>query len=263
MMKIKHLLDYFRDLAEANTPGEPVLKSGLLFRSSDFNELTMQEAEFLRDEINLGQVIDLRSPEELLLEPDVTPEGVKYTHIPLLDDHDNPAVTKKTRMAVLKRRMNEPGGMEGHMTEIYPIIVSSEQSQKGIRQVFDILLNKEEGKSIVYHCTQGKDRTGMISVLILSALGFSKERIIEDYMKYNDTHKMKRFWIFVGMTAVFFNYKLAKNLHVALITKKRYIEAGYLEIESKWGNAINYLKEAIGLTDADFTKLRTLYLKSV
>lgn len=262
MMKIKHLLDYFRDLAEANKPGEPVLKKGLLFRSSDFNELSKEEAEFLKNEINLGQVIDLRAPEELLLEPDVTPEGVKYTDIPLLGNEDNPAVTKKTRMAVLKRRTNEPGGMEGHMVEIYPIIVSSEQSQQGIKKIFNILLNKNDEKSIVYHCTQGKDRTGMISVLILSALGFSKERIIEDYMYYNHFHKLKRFWIFVGMTIFLFNYKLAKNLHVALITKKRYIEAAYLEIESKWGNAINYLKEAIGLTDADLTKLRTLYLES-
>lgn len=262
-MKIKHLLDYFRDLAEAHISGEPVLKKGLLFRSSDFSDLTLEEANFIRDEINLGQVIDLRSPEELQLEPDVTPDGVKYTHLPLLSNEDNPAVTRATRMSVLKRRMNEPGGMIGHMTEIYPIIVSSEQSQKGIRQAFDILLNNEDGKSILYHCTQGKDRTGMISVLILSALGFSKERIIDDYMRYNHFHKMKRFWIAVGMTVVFFNAKLAKNLHDALVTKRRYIDAAYLEIETKWGNAINYLKEAIGLTDNDLMKLRTLYLESV
>ena len=263
MAKIYKLLDHFRDLADAHLPGEPVIKKGQLFRSSDFSDLELEEANLIRDEIKLGHVIDLRSPQELAMEPDVTPEGVEYTHIPLMSDEDNPAVTRATRMGVLKRRMREPGGMIGHMTEIYPLIVSSEQSIRGIKQVFNIILNKKDDKSILYHCTQGKDRTGMISVLILSALGYTKEAIIHDYLRYNMRHRMKRFWIFVGMTVVFFNVKLAYNLHVALITKRKYIDAAYLEIETKWGNAVNYLKEVIGLTDEDFTKLKSLYLERV
>ena len=263
MVKIIKLLDHFRDLADAHLPGEPVIKRGQLFRSSDLSDLLQEESDAIRDQINLGHIIDLRSPQELYLEPEVVPGGVEYTHIPLMSDEDNPAVTRATRMGVLKRRMREPGGMIGHMTEIYPLIVSSEQSIKGIKQIFKIILDKPDDKSILYHCTQGKDRTGMISVLILSALGYSKEAIIHDYLRYNARHRMKRFWIFVGMTVVFFNVKLAYNLHVALITKRRYIDAAYKEIEPKWGNAINYLKEEIGLSDQDLEKLRTLYLERV
>ena len=263
MGKARKLLDYIRDLADIHLPGEPVIKKGLLFRSSDFSDLVLEEANAIRDEINLGSVIDLRAPQELTLEPDMTPEGVDYVHIPLMSDEDNPAVTRATRMSVLKRRMKEPGEMIGHMTDIYPLIVSSEQSKEGFRQIFKILLNKEDDKSILYHCTQGKDRTGMTSVLILSALGFSKDFIIFDYMRYNHFHRMKRFWIFVGMTVVFFNIKLAKNLHDALVTKRRYIDAAYKEIETKWGNALNYLKEEIGLSEQDIEKLKSLYLERV
>ena len=38
----------------------------------------------------------------------------------------------------------------------------------------------------MYFCTAGKDRTGVVSALILKRLGFSDEIIIDDYMKSKD-----------------------------------------------------------------------------
>ena len=164
-------------------------------------------------------------------------------------------------MVILKKRMKEPGGMVGHMTSIYPLIISSPQSIAGIKQVFDIVLNKPDDKAILYHCTQGKDRTGIISVLLLSALGFSKNMIIRDYLGYNHYHRFKRFWIFVGMTLIFFSVNTARSLNAALTTKRRYIDAAYKEMDERYGGPIEYLKKAIGLKEEDFEKLKSLYLE--
>lgn len=39
---------------------------------------------------------------------------------------------------------------------------------------------------VMYFCTAGKDRTGVVSALILKRLGFSDEIIIDDYTKSKD-----------------------------------------------------------------------------
>lgn len=40
--------------------------------------------------------------------------------------------------------------------------------------------------NVMYFCTAGKDRTGVVSAIILRRLGFSDEVIIDDYMESGD-----------------------------------------------------------------------------
>ena len=48
----------------------------------------------------------------------------------------------------------------------------------------DIVLNKPEEASVLFHCTQGKDRTGMGAVLLLSSLGVDRETAEQTIRKY-------------------------------------------------------------------------------
>src|SRR5699024_12834665 len=59
-------------------------------------------------------------------------------------------------------------------------------AQAAYRKMFNVLLeNDKEGESVVFHCTAGKDRTGVAAFLILSALGVSEKQIVEDYLYTN------------------------------------------------------------------------------
>ena len=51
-------------------------------------------------------------------------------------------------------------------------------------QILDTILNAKS--NVMYFCTAGKDRTGVVSALILRRLGFSDDVIIDDYMKSKD-----------------------------------------------------------------------------
>lgn len=53
-----------------------------------------------------------------------------------------------------------------------------------MEKIIDIIMNAES--NVMYFCTAGKDRTGVVSAIILKRLGFSDEVIIEDYMKSKD-----------------------------------------------------------------------------
>ncbi len=251
-------LAFFRDLGGVLTKDNKVVKSGLLFRTSETKDLSPEDKKSLLEDYNLSVCIDLRTPEEVEISPDAFKDEIEYFHIPLLSNEENPAVTKETRVAVLKRRIRE-GGMKKHISQLYRRLINSADSIAGFRQIFDILKRDKE-ETIAYHCTQGKDRTGMVSAFILAALGVDKETIIKDYLTFNSFHRFKRFWIYVGMFIVFFPSKKATELNYALVARRYYIEAAFEEIEKQYGNLISFLKKAIGLSDNDLSFLRKKYL---
>ncbi len=55
-----------------------------------------------------------------------------------------------------------------------------ESSQAELQQIFAILAESSDS-AMLYHCTAGKDRTGVVSALLLELAGVSQETILEDY----------------------------------------------------------------------------------
>ena len=158
-------LPFFRDLGGIELADNRVVKSGILFRSSEMSKISKFDSKSLSNDYGIRQCIDLRTEEEVEISPDVHNENIRLIHIPLMNNEENPAVTKKTRVEILKRRRDE-GGMKKHITSIYRKIVTEPHSIEGLKTIFRILLSNDKEEGIIYHCTQGKDRTGMVSALI-------------------------------------------------------------------------------------------------
>lgn len=53
-----------------------------------------------------------------------------------------------------------------------------------MKNIINVIMNAES--KVLYFCTAGKDRTGVVSALILKRLGFSDEVIVDDYMESKD-----------------------------------------------------------------------------
>ena len=252
-------LAFFRDLGGIKTTDNKVVKKGLLYRSSEIKNVSKKDLDDLINEYHVSSCIDLRTDEEVSLNPDELRDRVSYHHIPLVSNEDNPAVTKDTRIDILKMRMKEEGGMKGHITRLYRLLATDQKAIDGYKEVFKVLLNEE---GVIYHCTQGKDRTGLISAFILSSLGVDKETIINDYLRYNKYHRLKRFWIFAGMSIVFLPFKAAMNLNYALVARRVFIEAAFEEIEKRYSDVLTFLKKAVGLTDENLEALKGKYLQN-
>lgn len=126
---------------------------------------------------------------------------------------------------------------------------------KEYRQIFDILLDKGS-YPVVIHCSSGKGSTGIVSALLLAALGVDEETIMEDYRFSND----------------YFNNPPVSEYAYRLPMRSREVFAprgcsddGFLtaikkEVERRYGDVDTYLQQGIGLTKDEIKRLRSMLL---
>jgi protein tyrosine/serine phosphatase len=162
----------FRDLGGLPTHDGRVTRRGLMFRSDALHHLEPGAVEHL---VNLGvcTIVDLRSTVELertgrgLLE--ATPIG--WLHAPLT--HGDAAAGN-----VLPAALAE-GDLGRHYVESLP--ERSDTLALVIRHLAD-----RANLPAVFHCTAGKDRTGMVAALVLSLVGVADDVIVHDYTLTDD-----------------------------------------------------------------------------
>ena len=176
------------------------------------------------------------------------------------------------KMQELQRNAGKPGG--GIALSIFHAEVGVISVQKHIeyfeseeaigyyRDVFDIFLNKPEDSAILFHCAGGKDRTGMISMLMLAALDFDKDIMMQDYMMSNVANAAK-----IEETRIAAEEKIKNDpelLYNVMFTAEVYeevMETNIDDLTKQYGSVKNFLREKVGLTDDDFAKLQQLYLE--
>ncbi|MBO5967588.1 MAG: tyrosine-protein phosphatase [Clostridia bacterium] len=248
----------FRDLGGIPAANGKRVCYGKLYRSGHLGKIKPEVAEKLRDRKGLRTVIDLRAPAELSHKRDIVPEGVDYLHIPPLTDEQNPAVTRHTGPSILKKIMKVDGGARTYLSDTYRTMISSEPSLEALREFFRILL--EDDGAVLWHCTQGKDRTGVVAAATLLALGVNRDEIMRDYMKTNRSCRFKNFWIFIGVVLVTLSVRKAHNLNLLLSSRRGFMSAAFDEIDRVWNGTEGFLHDALLLSDEDIKELREIYL---
>ena len=87
--------------------------------------------------------------------------------------------------AILTKLIKNIKPMDNYLGQIYQKVLLSTHGQKIFKTVFEKLLTLENDQALVFHCSAGKDRTGMIAALILMGLGVSDDDITRDYLVTN------------------------------------------------------------------------------
>jgi protein tyrosine/serine phosphatase len=152
----------FRDLGGYRTEDGREVRRGRVYRSCALVELTEADVRVLRDRMNLRTVIDLRDKTEIS-QNGLGPLGkssIRYYHVSVIDlPLDN---------------SNVRSGLVGRYRQI------AEVGAARIVRVMHILANPNS-HPVVFHCTAGKDRTGVVAALLLSLLGVELDEIVNDY----------------------------------------------------------------------------------
>lgn len=160
----------FRDLGGYRNSQGQTVRWRRLFRSDALQDMTAADTALAVDDLNLRLVVDLRNTNEA--ERDgrgpLRESEADYRHYPLLD----------ARGAIPPFTGDD---IAGRLTTTYQWLVrnSGEGVAEAIGSISEAL---DDGKGAVFHCSAGKDRTGLLAALILEVLGVDQEAISADYM---------------------------------------------------------------------------------
>ncbi len=163
----------FRDLGGYATADGGCVRWGHLFRADALSTLTDADLAHLADR-GLRLVIDFRGDEEVALEPGRLREapGVTTHHAPI-GENASPAEWRA------RFESGDLGDLdEGWLGRTYVGMLDArpEAFAGAIRT-----LASASALPAVFHCTAGKDRTGVMAMLVLRLLGVSREDVIADY----------------------------------------------------------------------------------
>lgn len=178
-----------RDLGGLSTMDGRHIKCGRILRTANMSRLNAHDIQVLRD-YDLRLVLDFRTQTVIDANPNVKLDGVEYIHIPIVKDLNSRVTSKNDyesrTMADILLTFSADFGGEGvaWMKDFYKNLYSSEYSLSQYKIFFDYLKNQTQGATI-FHCTAGKDRTGVGAILLLSLLGVERDEIIKDYLETN------------------------------------------------------------------------------
>ena len=257
-IKIKNTT-YIKDLGNIKTADGHRVRNDLLYRSSNLAGLTKEEV-YLLHKNHIRYVCDFRTEEEHDLKPElIDVKDIDYVHLPLVENQENPMITKENRLKILKDIVYNRGGVKKYMRNFYSTLVDNDIAIASYKEFFNILLRCQDNEAVIFHCTQGKDRTGVGLMLLLSALGVKKETIVKKYLSYNRITWFFRCSVYLGMFLTK-GVRLANGLNDILRAMRSYILASYATIDQKYQGMDNYLRNIIGLTNENIDALKAKYV---
>lgn len=181
-----------RDLGHLKTQDGLFVKPALLYRSSELSYLTPEDVHKL-DELTIRTVVDFRALEEAQKAPDKLPPNTQIIHCPIIGNHlEEEKVRAYVRENGLPASMEDPQAVDhyGPFHRMLYLVNSYKdpayvETVKQYRSFFEQLLHQPDRTPLLYHCTGGRDRTGLATALLLYILGVPLPTIKEDYLASN------------------------------------------------------------------------------
>lgn len=233
----------FRKLA-ANVKNEQGQEIKNIYRSANPSVASSGDIEELL-KLNINDVIDLRSLTELSDDGIIDNSLITVKHINIIDD--------AKQNDIYSLGFSEAGKF---MIELYEnVFVETE----GFKNEFDYIKSLN-GKPFLFHCTAGKDRTGITGALLMHILGFNQEQIVSEYLILDQLlidslmseleAKIKQFNISVDIEQL-------KNI---VGVDKLFILSFYQGVADKYGSLDNFIAKKLKITSDEITKFKQDYL---
>lgn len=155
----------FRDLGGYHTADGRRTRSGLVFRSNSLQELTDEDLDILRSDLRVATVLDLRSPKEIARDgvgPFVD-EALHYVNVPFLHEQKDSGAPGRIQEGLVARYFSY-------------LTVAADNVVRALEMIAD-----PDNLPLVFHCSAGKDRTGVLAALVLGCVGVDPEHVVADY----------------------------------------------------------------------------------
>jgi len=163
----------------------PDLAPGIIYRSGSLSHLPPSSLSLFRSDHNITTIFDLRSRNERERSAAPQIDGIETVWVPSTIDINSGVVGAGSVEGQSKTALHDVkpadfvanGGIDGYIAMYGNVLKTHRNAYKA---VFERLRDGEGG--VLFHCTAGKDRNGVLAALIHALLESSEEVIVEDYV---------------------------------------------------------------------------------
>ena len=202
------VIENLRDLGGTETSDGRIIRCGMLIRSANLFNAEETDLE------GISTVIDLRTSGERAEAPDRV-WGREYLVLPVLED----------LTAGITRERAADEIFVPDMADLYRHL-AAERVPALKRAVLAVMEHDFSSGAVLWHCSVGKDRCGLISALVLEALGVPRNVIMADYMKTNDLCVPRARQVY-GRALQARGKDFAESVYRAYIADEKYLSAAW------------------------------------
>jgi protein-tyrosine phosphatase len=232
----------FRDLGGLQGEGQQRLRRGQVYRSDHLARLSAPDHQRLHL-LGVSHCVDLRGTAERAATPDHLP-GVNIEHLGI-----EPTVAQALKRLQASGVVPGRAEAEALMHDAYRAFVRLHGP------VFGRLLQRIAALEtpLVFHCTAGKDRTGVAAALLLGVLGVHRDDVMQDYLLTN--HFYRR------------DHRLLEDVPAAVLDVLWAVQPAFLAtawhcIDEEFGGLSRYLKGPAGMSEQQLQRLQTRLLEA-
>lgn len=240
------------------------VKDGVLLRTASLHGISDQDIRILTDSYHVQHIVDFRMEMELSKAEDPSVPGASYHHLDVIDmsamdfkDEPAPDMTKLDMMQIIEFSL-QSGMMNENM---YIGFLSNEMGKRAYSEFFRILLGADPERAVLWHCTSGKDRTGIGAMLLLSALGADEKTIIEDYVLTNVYYASR----IAGITQLLKSRGcddayIDQAILIFDAVNERYMQNAIDYLKKKYGSVTGYIRDELNISQDEINSLQGKYL---
>lgn len=241
----------FRDLGGYETREGGRVAWGQLYRSDHLAGLTPADLDYI-ETLGIRLIVDFRGAEEIGEQPNRVPSANPPRQI-------NPAILGTALQPGQIRNAIMTGNPEG--LDFRTLLREGNRTMAtrafGQFRVLFEHLEHEDHVPLLFHCTAGKDRTGLAAALILIALGVPEELAMEDYLL---TALYTHDTVEASLATMRIRQGFAIDLDEVrpmMSVRREYLQSAFDGIQQEFGGFDRYIEQALGISKPRLEALRT------
>ncbi len=241
------------------------VRSGLLLRTAHLGDICAKDIGVLTDRYHVETVIDFRMEMEMKGFEDPAVDGVRYHHLDVIDLQMLPDIKGSEDIDFGRMNLAEMvrfSEMAGMMDErMYIGFLSNEKGKRAFERFFRILLDASPDRAVLWHCTGGKDRTGIAAMLLLSVFGSDEETILYDYLLTNRYNAARIAGTKQHLHAAGYDDAFCEKAVLLFDgVDERYMRRALAFLNQRYGSVLGYIRDELGISDDEMDTLRAKYL---
>lgn len=244
----------FRDMGGLPAADGRTLRYGQLYRSEAFCNLSDSDVVLLQN-LGVQLLCDVRSDSERLQHPNRWPaDNMGTLNLNIAAD------LRASHQAITTLLSGTPGVAEAEQAMLVTYRMFPEAFALRLAQLVDRILAGGQ-LPLVFHCAAGKDRTGFIAAILLSALGVAREAIYADYLLSLERWQGERSEASIRryLRPLCDQEPAQEVVRTLCQVNAIYLDAAFEEIDQKYGGVDDYL-QLIGIDAAARARLHALLL---